>query len=112
VPGIPFGFSAVTNSLDGYAVALSIGMDANTFSFCGIPNRQLAGSLQHELRPPGKLRILAAARRPRNLTPNPRLGRSSFFWNGMFSTPAAKQKRKTLPASLESRLQSYPQLSD
>jgi hypothetical protein len=29
----------------------------------------------------------------------------------MFSTPAAKQKRKTLPASLESRLQSYPQLS-
>jgi len=92
--GVPFGFSAVAHSLDGCAVALSVRLDANAYNFCGIPNRRLAGSLQHELRQPGKPWILAAARGSRNLTPNSRLtpdsrlGRISVFRNGMFSTPA------------------------
>jgi len=54
MPGVPFGFSAVAHSLDGYAVALSIVLDADFNRFCGVPNRQLAGSLPHELWQPGK----------------------------------------------------------
>jgi len=53
--------------MNGFAVARTIGLDANANKFCGIPNRQIAGSLQHERRQPGKSAILAAARGPRNL---------------------------------------------
>jgi hypothetical protein len=65
------GVSAVAYSLDSLAVALTIGLDAHGNRFCGIPNPQIAGSLQHERRQPRKSAILAAARAPRNLPPKP-----------------------------------------
>jgi hypothetical protein len=60
----------VAPSLDGLTVPRAISLDANANKFCKIPSRQMAGSLQHDRRQPGKPAILAAARGPRNLAPN------------------------------------------